>query len=516
MQPKLPHNTMSLTNLTFSDPVHELAFNRLWGSQHKRRYQLAALILIAAHAYVPRDLWWFSLTQTMAFVLFAFIPRLSGFRLTEIAFVNALVNVLANSNQTQIIRLLVYAGPLLLLGFPTRYQPGALLSVLSVAGTFLLQVVNLAHLTNAWDIGGSVVLIATSLISSFVGVIYCYALETDLRMFYSFCHGVRSRPELNIDTRHLHFFNPAFRCPEDDKPLMAAASSKPLPVVPIFVTGFHRSGTTFLFDKVVSLCGGKVARLDPYGIVHYPRLVTAVRAGTVKQEQDNLSRFFVALGIHDRVFDRVKVTATEPPEEYNFVLSKYHLRGDTRASANGFILKELVQKLCMVQQPHPEGMVVLKNPWDYGREAELLEVFPNAKFVHITRDPLEVVNSMYSAAKAIVLEFDAYFWLLLPFVGKIVISAEHLKAWWKGTHASLNRILVLKYSDRSCCIGPAYFPYLAKTIVDRYVDEAHKAEAALKRIPREVVHTVSYKQLVEQPAKELEIIGRFLGSFISS
>jgi len=123
-----------------------------------------------------------------------------------------------------------------------------------------------------------------------------------------------------------------------------------------------------------------------------------------------------------------------------------------------------------------------------------------------------VVNSMYSAAKAIVLEFDAYFWLLLPFVGKIVISAEHLKAWWKGTPASLNHILVLKYPDHSWYTGPAYFPYLAKTIVDRYVDEAHKAEAALKRIPREVVHTVSYKQLVEQPAKELEIIGRFLGS----
>src|SRR5690606_15866575 len=42
--------------------------------------------------------------------------------------------------------------------------------------------------------------------------------------------------------------------------------------------------------------------------------------------------------------------------------------------------------------------VLLKNPWDTGNARNILQWFPNARFIYITRDPIYILNSQINAA----------------------------------------------------------------------------------------------------------------------
>ncbi|MBL4607882.1 MAG: sulfotransferase [Pseudomonadales bacterium] len=56
---------------------------------------------------------------------------------------------------------------------------------------------------------------------------------------------------------------------------------------------------------------------------------------------------------------------------------------------------EICQKLQALDQGSQS--VLLKNPWDTGNAKQILERFPNARFIYITRDPIFILNSQMNA-----------------------------------------------------------------------------------------------------------------------
>jgi hypothetical protein len=81
-------------------------------------------------------------------------------------------------------------------------------------------------------------------------------------------------------------------------------------------------------------------------------------------------------------------------EEYGFILSNMglqkHLDG-REVSWNAF--QQICEKLLIVHAPPGERFargLLMKNPPDSGRETLILERYPQAKFIYISRNPIHV------------------------------------------------------------------------------------------------------------------------------
>ena len=155
----------------------------------------------------------------------------------------------------------------------------------------------------------------------------------------------------------------------------------------LFITGFNRSGTTLLTSAVTSatqartLTVGDLARHMP-SVRRF--LATAAKHGTVI----------------DRGVDRLPVSESTP-EEYCWLLKEVtgEFVFDAKAAQAG-VLDSLVDELAGEQGtalPVRSRTVVLKNPWDTGRERLLLDHFASACVIVIRRDLSAIEDSQNRA-----------------------------------------------------------------------------------------------------------------------
>jgi hypothetical protein len=135
----------------------------------------------------------------------------------------------------------------------------------------------------------------------------------------------------------------------------------------LFVNGFNRSGTTLvtaaLTDaaQATTLTVGHLAR-------HLPSVDRFLRASRKRASPP------------DRGVDRHPVEESTP-EEYGWLL---HAKTGEFAFGPGVasaVLRDLVAEL----DPDGDTVVVLKNPWDTGREQLLLDHFPDSRVVLVRR-----------------------------------------------------------------------------------------------------------------------------------
>jgi hypothetical protein len=159
---------------------------------------------------------------------------------------------------------------------------------------------------------------------------------------------------------------------------MHAEPLRPVPQI-VFINGFHRSGTTVLASAVTDALGGVTTTVG----------VLARHIGTL--------RAFVAGGSEagaDRGVDRLRVDA-DTSEEYGVLL---HHRVGTRSlygRPGGVpLLRTHIAELAAAA---PHAMVVLKNPWDVGREAQMLADFPGARIIIVRRRLADVEASLSRA-----------------------------------------------------------------------------------------------------------------------
>ncbi len=159
----------------------------------------------------------------------------------------------------------------------------------------------------------------------------------------------------------------------------------------IFVNGLHRSGTTVIAEAVVDATDGVTLTAGAIAVVNAEvrALLDAVAADAVSV---------------DRGVDRREVTPSLP-EEYGWLLRDVgripmpHIRSRTAPA-----LLEIADRLAAADA---SGVVVLKNPWDLGREHELLALDAGTRVI-LVRRPLPVITASRRRALARYASSDAY------------------------------------------------------------------------------------------------------------
>ena len=148
----------------------------------------------------------------------------------------------------------------------------------------------------------------------------------------------------------------------------------------LFITGFNRSGTTLLTSAVTQAAQART-----------------LTVGDLARHMPSVRRFLSAASkrgtIPDRGVDRLQVTESTP-EEYGWLL--HEATGDYAfgaQAARAGVLDALVEELAGAG----DVTVVLKNPWDTGREQMLLDHFTSARILLVRRD-LNAIEDSQSRA----------------------------------------------------------------------------------------------------------------------
>ena len=173
---------------------------------------------------------------------------------------------------------------------------------------------------------------------------------------------------------------------------------------PIFIIGHWRSGTTYLHYL---LC-----KNPKYGYITYYQgfmPTVSIIGGPI------LKKFLTLIIPKKRPQDNIELSSDLPHEEENSIANfssqsashsfffpkneKYYkkfalLEGLSSREYNKWkkAYRRMMQEISLANGFKP---LVVKNPHNSGRIKGLLDLYPNAKFIHIYRDPFDVIPSTY-------------------------------------------------------------------------------------------------------------------------
>lgn len=242
-----------------------------------------------------------------------------------------------------------------------------------------------------------------------------------------------------------------------------------VPDNPVFIIGHWRTGSTFLHQLL---------SLDPG--LHAPTLFeVALPDSMLISERFYRPVFKAMLGKH-RPMDQVKIGINEPqedeyawfrmlpgsplekivfPENNHFFLSNELNINPSENQKKGW--KKEVRGFFQKLHIRHGKRIIAKNPFNSFRINLLLEIFPNARFIHIVRHPYSVVPS------------SIHMWR--------IISEQN----------TLNR-----FKNTPTCDEIA-------TTMDKLLKTIEQAEL---KLPEGTVHTIRYEDLVENPVSEIHRI----------
>ncbi len=245
---------------------------------------------------------------------------------------------------------------------------------------------------------------------------------------------------------------------------------------PIFILGHPRSGTTHL-HYLMSKDTSKAFCTLYQGLLPHSFLV----GGDVMRKM--ISKSIPAT----RPQDEVKISIDSPKEEefaiatmtgVSYLLTFYFPNSVMKHFKESVLFenqkkkkiwqknfKYFIQKLSFA---HQGKQLILKSPANTGRIKEILEVFPDAKFVHIHRDPIEVYQSTVKLYEKVVQETSFQ-----------KVSEDQVKS-------------------------------IEKYIIESYRLMYEKFEKEKELIPEQRLTTVAYSDLLKDPMNELSKVYREL------
>jgi len=170
---------------------------------------------------------------------------------------------------------------------------------------------------------------------------------------------------------------------------------------PIFILGYYRSGTTFMHYLMAEddrfAYASTLEVINPHSFIGFGKLVNAITRWVVPSK---------------RPMDNLKMSPSHPFEE-EFALSNM----GSASLCNGFFFPQKISKyfnesvmfesakekeewksnfyyfLQKLSYKHKGKRLLLKTPANTARVKEILEIFPDAKFVNIYRNPYRVYLS---------------------------------------------------------------------------------------------------------------------------
>jgi len=171
----------------------------------------------------------------------------------------------------------------------------------------------------------------------------------------------------------------------NDQPYLEAL--KGVEVRPVFIIAPHRSGTTLLYRILVET--GNFNAVTVHHILNRRRLLQLHFTGQDQAAREELNRLFESKGIRNESMNSREFGA-DVLEEYGYALDRQGRR-PRLAPENIEEFKLFAKKLQVIQDP--SRLLLLKNPHDGIGFMYLAEVFPEARFIFIYRNPVDVINS---------------------------------------------------------------------------------------------------------------------------
>jgi len=214
-----------------------------------------------------------------------------------------------------------------------------------------------------------------------------------------------------------------------------------VPVSHVFITGPHRSGTTFLYSLLQAT--GRVNVVTAYHVLRSDELLTHHLAGKSELARKELAAELLAVGVLDRVIDGIPVS-TDMPEEYGFVLG--HGKPVAVLPENLSRFSTFCRKVQYTSQP--DRPLLLKNPWDFSNSLFIKQHFPTAKFLYLHRHPARTLNSQLRAARSMLADQNPYVSLLSPRYGRLFnrpITLAIARLFWASRHNLGARLLARAY-----------------------------------------------------------------------
>lgn len=196
-----------------------------------------------------------------------------------------------------------------------------------------------------------------------------------------------------------------------------AVSRKPVEPLeaPVFIIGHWRSGTTHLYNVMSK--AGRFAHVSPFA--------TALPQGFLV-----MTKLFRPLLVKSlpkgRFIDGIPVEADSPQEDEialsnltpnSFFHALYFPRDFQDTFNRGLFFdgvsreeidrwgKKLQKFYLKLQIQNPGKRLLIKNPVYTARVDEILKLYPNAKFIHITRSPYNIFFSMRNFYQKLLAEF---------------------------------------------------------------------------------------------------------------
>jgi hypothetical protein len=235
----------------------------------------------------------------------------------------------------------------------------------------------------------------------------------------------------------------------------------------LFITGFNRSGTTLVTSAVT-----QAARASTLTVGDLARYMPSVQRFLTAASKQGVAT--------DRGVDRLPVSESTP-EEYGWLLNA--MTGDfafgPQALQTG-VLRSLVDELAGAG----DETVVLKNPWDTGRERLLLDHFVGSRVLVVRRN-LSAIEDSHSRA-----------W------NRMATSNRYVRALIPDTHRRAETLWAI--------IDPAARQRMIRNARRRTRKRAVRLARSGPRLPLDRVAFLSYDELRADPLAGASWAGHIL------
>ncbi|MBN2599908.1 MAG: sulfotransferase [Candidatus Thermoplasmatota archaeon] len=254
---------------------------------------------------------------------------------------------------------------------------------------------------------------------------------------------------------------------------------------PVFLLGLHRSGTTILYHLLNET--GNFTTLTLYHVLQFDRLLYNHFHGLTEKEKQLINKVLKEKGITTRKTDAIQVSA-DYEHEYVYIFSKrnypWHI-----TEKNKELFELLCKKITIISES--DKPLLLKNPYDYPNFLTIKKMYPQAKFVFIQRNPLDVISSTMKLWKGRLTEKDEF----------VSLYSKEMEVLYRNPF-----LLFLYRVFYTMVFPPGVFEVLrrVKTGTDSYVKN-------IQYLSKDDYLSVRYEDLCEKPNEVMNTILTFLG-----
>lgn len=266
-----------------------------------------------------------------------------------------------------------------------------------------------------------------------------------------------------------------------DQPYLERLNAIDVP--PVFIVAPHRSGTTLLYRTLAESGSFNIVTVNH--IVNRHRLLHLYFTGQYGAAREELNRYFESKGVA-RESQNSRQFNADNLEEYCYAFDRQAHR-PRLAPDNAEQFKLFCKKLQVIQDP--SRLLLLKNPYDGIGFLYIREIFPQARFIFIYRNPVEIINSKIRLNRVL---------LAKKFEYHATFVQEYARLFANPFKLAMARLV---FSER--------LPIMTELVIR---DVSHNCDSVLENFGKlgEQAMGVTYPELCNEPTQTVRRVMDFL------